>query len=420
MGTEDGRVIEYAAPTWDKERERKLAGAVTSVAIKPLWLVATAGRSVQIIPREGAEKRTELRLDEAIARVVISADGRRIAASGQNQGSLLAWEVAADGASARPIALDRKADGEVISLGFSPGGEALAVGDRYGGIRLWDTPSGAARPPIVAGRGRVRHVAVAPDEQALLQVNDDGLAMLWEFGKERGTRLFMGSFLPAGGFLPGGDVVLIDVRGNVALHDRATLTRRQTDFERPMAANGRGRATWKFHSVAISPDGNRIAAGSRDGPLACIWATATGKLATSPIRGHEDKIRAVSFSGDGRFLLTASDDGLVKVWNTAAAEPKLERVLQPAEPGVPTPKPVTTAAMSPAGSARVILGREDGQVELWELGAIKPRWTTQLEGEVARWRSRPMAICWRPLATTARSSCARGRAEPSGSARHAP
>ena len=53
----------------------------------------------------------------------------------------------------------------------------------------------------------------------------------------------------------------------------------------------------------------------------------------SPIRGHEDKVRAVSFGGDGRFLLTASDDGLAKVWNITAAEPKLERVLQPAKAG---------------------------------------------------------------------------------------
>ena len=242
VGTEDGRVIEYAVPGGEKQREHRLSGAVTSLAIKPLWLVAAAGRSVQIIPPAGAGKGIELALDEAIARVASSVDGRRIAACGRNQGSLRAWEVAADGASARRLALDEKVGGEVVSLGFSPGGEALAVGDQDGGIRLWDTPSGAARPPIMAGRGRVRHVAVAPDEQALLQVNDDGLALLWEFGKERGTRPVLGSFLPSGGFLPGGDLVLIDVRGNVVLHDRATLTRRPTEFERPMAASGRGQS----------------------------------------------------------------------------------------------------------------------------------------------------------------------------------
>ena len=310
------------------------------------------------MPAAGAGKGVELTLDEAIAQVASSVDGRRIAACGGNQGSLRAWEIAADGASARRLALEEKFGGEVVSLGFSPGGEALVVGDQDGGIRLWDIPSGGARPPIMAGRGRVRHVAVAPDEQALLQVNDDGQALLWEFGKERGTRPVIGSFLPTGGFLPDGDLALIDVRGNVVLHDRATLTRRPREFERPSTANGRGRVTWRFHTMAISADGKRIAAGSRDGPLACVWATATGKLACAPIRGHEDKVRAVSFGGNGQVLLTASDDGLAKVWNIAGAEPRQERVLQ--SPVAPGPRPVTAAALSPVGAARVILGRDDG------------------------------------------------------------
>ena len=100
-------------------------------------------------------------------------------------------------------------------------------------------------------------------------MNDDGLALLWEFGKERGTRPLLGSFLPAGGFLPGGDLVLIDARGNVVVHDRATLTRRPMEFERPMAANGRGRATWRFHSLAISPDGKPDRGGQPRRP-ACL------------------------------------------------------------------------------------------------------------------------------------------------------
>jgi WD40 repeat protein len=382
VATEDGEVIEFAVPGGEKQRGCKLASAVTSLAITPLWLVAAAGHSVQIIPRPGIRKGIELALDEAIARVALSVDGRRIAAGGRNQGSLRVWEIAADGASARQMPLEQRADGQVVSLGFSPGGEALVVGVQDGGIRLWDIPSGAARPPIMAGRGRVRHIAVAPDERALLHVNDDGLALLWEFGKERGTRRVLGSFLPAGGFLPDGDLALLDARGNVVVHDRATLTRRSTVFERPTAQNGQGRVTWRFHTLSISPDGRRVAAGSGDGPLACVWTTATGKLACSPIRGHDDKIRAVSFGRHGRYLLTAGDDGLAKVWNIAASEPKLHRVLQAANPKATALKSVTAAALSPDEAARVILGREDGQVELWELQEQGPVLTTRLEGEV--------------------------------------
>ncbi len=99
--------------------------------------------------------------------------------------------MAADGGR-RPLLLEVKTAGDVVSLGFSPGGETLAVGDQDGGIRLWDIPSGAARPPIAAGRGRVRHLAVAPDERALLQVSDDGTALLWEFGKDAAPGGFSG------------------------------------------------------------------------------------------------------------------------------------------------------------------------------------------------------------------------------------
>ena len=167
VATEDGGVIEYAVPGGEKQREGTLSSAATSLAIKPLWLVATTGSSVRIIPTAARGKGVELTLDEAIAQVALSVDGRRIAACGRNQGSLRAWAIAADGASAHRLALQEKFGGEVVSLGFSPGGEALVVGDQDGGIRLWDIPSGGARPPIMAGRGRVRHVAVAPDEQAL-------------------------------------------------------------------------------------------------------------------------------------------------------------------------------------------------------------------------------------------------------------
>jgi hypothetical protein len=149
-----------------------------------------------------------------------------------------------------------------------------------------------------------------------------------------------------------------------------------------MAANGPRRSNIRFHGLAISPDGSRVAAGSRDAPVACVWASATGKLVLPPIRGHDDKLRAMSFSGDGRLLLTGSDDGLARVWNIAVPEAKLERVVPPGGPGAPMPRPVTAAALSPVLATRMVLGRQDGQVELWEPEAVKPAWTTRLEGEV--------------------------------------
>jgi WD40 repeat protein len=35
------------------------------------------------------------------------------------------------------------------------------------------------------------------------------------------------------------------------------------------------------------------------------------------LRGHAGPVRAVTFSADGRRLLSAGEDGVIRVWNTA-------------------------------------------------------------------------------------------------------
>jgi WD40 repeat protein len=76
------------------------------------------------------------------------------------------------------------------------------------------------------------------------------------------------------------------------------------------ACKGHDRLIW---SVAISPDGARIATTSDD-RTARIWDIATG--ASSVIcKGHSAGIRSVAFSPDGERLATASDDHTVKVWD---------------------------------------------------------------------------------------------------------
>ena len=43
-----------------------------------------------------------------------------------------------------------------------------------------------------------------------------------------------------------------------------------------------------------------------------LWDKKGGKI--QDFNGHRDFVRSAVFSPDGRFILTASDDGLVKLW----------------------------------------------------------------------------------------------------------
>ncbi|WP_165244001.1 WD40 repeat domain-containing protein [Paludisphaera soli] len=369
LGLQDGTLNEITLPGGEVRPRAKLEAAVTSIQPAPLWLAAASGRKISILA-PGREP-TELTMERTIGRAATSADGRLVATCDAFRGDVRVWELSADGSEANPIPIDVGGPGAAMSLAFAPGGDALAAGDGAGGVRLWEIPTGRSRPGVAPSRGRARHVAVSADERAMLQVGDGGAALLWEFGEGRGARRIAGAsgFRPTGEFLPNGDLALIDGDGLIVVHDRASLERKPIVFERPLTEDGAGPSSWGFHRLAVSPDG-RIAAGSRDGPLACVWKSEDGSLVSAPIRGHDDAIGLVAFANAGAEMLTGSDDGLVKAWDLSGREPRLVRTLGPSVAA--DRPPVTALAASPKVAGEVVVGLQDGRLQLWRPGAEKP------------------------------------------------
>ena len=67
-------------------------------------------------------------------------------------------------------------------------------------------------------------------------------------------------------------------------------------------------------TVAISPDGNRVAAGAEDG-IVRLWDMRHPEQAPLALSGHTSWINAVAFSPDGHLLASGSDDSSVRVWD---------------------------------------------------------------------------------------------------------
>ncbi len=71
-------------------------------------------------------------------------------------------------------------------------------------------------------------------------------------------------------------------------------------------------------SLAIGPGMRRIVAGNSDGSLH-LWDLATQK--SIPLAaGHSREILDVSFSSDGRFMLSSSIDNTARIWNAATGQ----------------------------------------------------------------------------------------------------
>ena len=72
-------------------------------------------------------------------------------------------------------------------------------------------------------------------------------------------------------------------------------------------------------TVAMSPDGHYVAAGSLDKTVR-VWDTTRGQLVErleSP-DGHKDSVYSVAFAPNGRDLVSGSLDRTIKLWELAA------------------------------------------------------------------------------------------------------
>ena len=78
-----------------------------------------------------------------------------------------------------------------------------------------------------------------------------------------------------------------------------------------------GHSAW-VTSVAFSPDGSKLASGSRDQTVR-VWDVASGQ-AEQTLEGHSDWVTSVAFSPDGSKLASGSDDRTVRVWDVASGQ----------------------------------------------------------------------------------------------------
>lgn len=68
----------------------------------------------------------------------------------------------------------------VTAVGFSPDGVLLASGDRNGGVRVWESDTGAEYLNLEGHRGAITALSWRPDGNVLASASEDGDVILWE------------------------------------------------------------------------------------------------------------------------------------------------------------------------------------------------------------------------------------------------
>jgi WD40 repeat protein len=113
--------------------------------------------------------------------------------------------------------------------------------------------------------------------------------------------------------------------------------------------------TRRVSSVAFSPDGKRLLSGSHDGTMR-LWDVASWRE-LRVFKGHTAEVSSVAFSPDGRRALSGGFDNMVMLWTVETGEDRKWFLGHRAV--------VTSVAFSPDGR-RALSGAADNTVRLWD------------------------------------------------------
>jgi WD40 repeat protein/serine/threonine protein kinase len=253
------------------------------------------------------------------------------------------WEVA----TGKPVGPPLRCPSAVkcAALAFSPDGKCLlaAAGKE---VYVWEIDSGRELAPPLQHRENVLALAFSPDGSTILS-SGEGSAYLWQLDTVRNAFADLrDEDILCGVFSPDGHTIL------TGGHDGAA---RFWD-----AATGKPKGITAYHppqirTVAYSPDGSTFV--TADYYTVRQWETKTGKLLGKPMTLDKGLIPAVSFSHDGKTIITGSMDGTIRLWEAARGQP----LGQPRRDHSSS----TTLAVSADGNM-IATGGADKTARLWD------------------------------------------------------
>jgi WD40 repeat protein len=126
-------------------------------------------------------------------------------------------------------------------------------------------------------------------------------------------------------------------------------------------------------ACAISPDGAWIVSASRDGTLK-IWDAATGAERATLV-GHVDWVWGCAISPDGAWIVSTSNDSTLKIWDAATGAERATLVGHA--------DAVKTCAVSPDG-AWIVSGCRDRTLKIWDASTGAVRATLVGHGNAVR------------------------------------
>ncbi|SEB55871.1 WD40 repeat [Streptomyces sp. 1222.5] len=285
-----------------------------------------------------------------------------------------------DASSPQAIKLYGPSD-RVNAVDFSPRGNLLACTCSEGTVRLWDlaASSGARQlKPLRIGSGEVREVRFSADGRMLATASNDGLVRLWDVADPQHPTLVgspLRAYLHGSGQDPDADSVAFSPSGRTlaAGSPDGLWVWDITQLKDPRTLSSPSPDAKPVGEVVFSPDGNTLATETSLENIR-LWKVAdrqspraVGKPLVQPYDKpydeHKNGAVSLAFSPDSKTLVTADQD--VRLWDVS-------------NPGRPQARPkyltghadsVEGIAFNKDGTVLASVGA-DAVVQIWNVADI--------------------------------------------------
>lgn len=281
--------------------------AVTCVAFSPVdtrrLVTSSHDNDVIIWTTHGKEVKERLCLighTKSVSSVVWSTDGSFLV-SGSLDKSIRKWNI-----SIGKCEIVAEVPHQVHAIALSPDDEFIVFGGVDSSLYVYDVPTMARiLGPLSGHKGNVLTVAYSQDGRHIVSGSRDKSIIVWD--SKTGAKL-SGPIMHSGviqslSHSPLGGTFVTGSFDTITIWDAKSFE----PFHRALSAHG-----GRVKSVHYSPDGRFVLSASADGTLK-VWNVESGKVVVE-LPKHDCSVEAVSFSSDGEWAASGDSDGMVRIW----------------------------------------------------------------------------------------------------------
>lgn len=214
-----------------------------------------------------------------------------------------------------------------------------------------DEDRSASKVEAVGGGGGFAPILFLP-ELDYLGMYKEGKITLWDPNSGRGGQISIAELTHRPGFFtlaPGGRwILLARIEGN------ATPDPVVVDVKEPKFVDVLQGHHGQVLGLNFSRDGQRVVTACEDGKVR-LWSAGDWKLLQT-LEGHNGPVHWAEFSADGKWITSAGEDKTLRIWSAAAG--LLEQTLEESR------EPLLTTAFSPDGN--YVAATSEQSVLVWQ------------------------------------------------------